>query len=239
MTAARSPGLIGSLKREWGLRHLADERWRGLWAAAPADEWVALHCETDRLNAGPAGADAQPLRHSEAAKRRSGRRAAHDAAHDHIVGIAALRIVGDRLLTSERLVLAIQPAAGSAPVRHDDDGAVALPLDQALQRLLGFIGSRPLVGYFLEYDLALLNHALQPLLGVPLPLSAFDVSAIFHAWRFRQLPPHQQQGNVTIDLRFATLMRGLGLPERDHHDPLDHAVMSALAFVKLRQLGAV
>ncbi len=41
-----------------------------------------------------------------------------------------------------------------------------------------------------------------------------------------------------IDLRFATLMSDLGLPVRDAHDAVNDAVMAALAFIKLRQLGA-
>ena len=38
------------------------------------------------------------------------------------------------------------------------------------------------------------------------------------------------------DLRFATLMADLDLPQREAHDALNDAVMAALAFVKLRGL---
>jgi DNA polymerase-3 subunit epsilon len=50
------------------------------------------------------------------------------------------------------------------------------------------------------------------------------------------LPTYQQQGNVNIDLRFATMMSDLKLPVREAHDALNDAVMAALAFIKLRQL---
>jgi DNA polymerase-3 subunit epsilon len=50
------------------------------------------------------------------------------------------------------------------------------------------------------------------------------------------MPAYQQQANPDIDLRFATLMRDLDLPQRDAHDALNDAVMAGLAFIKLRQL---
>ena len=98
------------------------------------------------------------------------------------------------------------------------------------------VGNRPLVGYYLEFDLAMLNRAIWPLLGQGLPQPAIEVSALYYDYKFRQLPPYQQQANPHIDLRFATLMADLGLPTRHAHDALNDAVMAALAFIKLRQL---
>lgn len=208
------PAPWSALKRAWMLYHLGDERFRFMWDPPPDQEWVTLDCEATGLN---------PQR-------------------DQIVAIAAVRIVGDRLLTSERLQLLVRPSrapsADSVRVHglRRRDLAGGLDIDEALHRLLHFIGARPLVGYYLEFDLALINRALFPLLGVPLPQPRHEVSAMFHAWKFRQLPPYQQQGNVNIDLRFATLLRELGLPQRAAHDPLNDAVMAGLAFVKLRHL---
>ena len=42
---------------------------------------------------------------------------------------------------------------------------------------------------------------------------------------------------MNIDLRFATLMQDLDLPQREAHDAVNDAVMAALAFIKLRELG--
>ena len=79
-----------------------------------------------------------------------------------------------------------------------------------LIQLLHFIGSRPLVGYYLEFDLAMIDRALFPLLGMGLPQPKHEVSAIYYDYVFRQLPPHLRDGD--IDLRFATLMAALDLP---------------------------
>ena len=216
MTALLSP-MRGwhALKREWLLYHLGDPAFRFMFDPPPANEWVALDCETTGLN----------------------------MRSDEIIAIGAVRIVGNRIMTSERLELLVRPERGVSgdSIRihrlRERDVAEGLPIDQALKRLMHFIGSRPLVGYYLEFDVAMLNRALFPMLGQGLPQPKIEVSGLYYDYKFRQLPAHQHQSNPTIDLRFATLLNDLGLPLREAHDALNDAVMAALAFVKLRQLG--
>jgi len=206
---------LAQLRRAWWRYHLADPAFAFLLEPPPPGEWVALDCETTGLN------------------RRS----------DEIIAIGAVRIVGNRILTSERLELLVRPDKGvPAPsVRihrlRERDVAQGLPLQEAMRQLLHFIGSRPLVGYYLEFDVAMLNRALWPLLGMGLPQPKIEVSALYYEYKFKQLPPYQQQANADIDLHFATLMADLDLPQREAHDALNDAVMAALAFIKLRQLG--
>ena len=204
----------GTLKREWLLYHLGDPAFRFMFDPSPVNEWVALDCETTGLN----------------------------VRSDEIISIAAVRIVGNRIMTSERLELLVRPERGvsSASVRihrlRECDVAEGLPVDEALKRLMHFIGSRPLVGYYLEFDVAMLNRALFPMLGQGLPQPKIEVSGLYYDYKLRQLPANQRQDNPTIDLRFATLFNDLGLPLRDAHDALNDAVMAALAFIKLQQL---
>ena len=205
---------LARLRRAWLLRQLADPAFAFLLDPPPPGEWVALDCETTGLN----------------------------VRSDEIIALGAVRIVGQRILTSERLELLVRPDKGVSAdsVRihrlRERDVAQGLLLPDAMRQLLHFIGSRPLVGYYLEFDVAMLNRALRPLLGIGLPQPKIEVSALYYEHKFRQLPPYQQQANADIDLRFATLMDDLGLPRRDAHDALNDAVMAALAFVKLRQL---
>lgn len=202
------------LRRDLALRRLADPSFAFLFDEPPPDEWVSLDCETTGLN----------------------------VRTDEIVSIGAVRIVGDRLMTSERLELLVRPERGvsAESVRihrlRERDVAEGLPADEAVRRLLHFIGPRPLVGYFLEFDVAMLNRVVRPLLGQPLPQSKIEVSALYYDHKFRQLPPYQQHDNADIDLRFATLMADLQLPLRDAHDAINDAVMAGLAFIKLRAL---
>ena len=200
------------LQRAWMLQHLADTRYRFMWDTPPTDEWVALDCETTGLN----------------------------TRSDEIIAISAVRIQGDRILTSQRLELLVRPE-GAVPADsirvhrlRGQDVAGGLPAQEAVQQLLHFIGSRPLVGYYLEFDVAMLNRVLFPMLGVRLPQPQIEVSALYYDYKFRQLDAHQK--DRSIDLRFATLMHDLDLPEREAHNALNDAVMAALAFTKLRHL---
>lgn len=203
---------IDTVRRGWMLHHLTDAHFSFMYDAPPDNEWIALDCETTGLN----------------------------VRRDQIVSIGAVRIVGNRLLTSERLELLVRPDrrldADNVRVHRLLESDVAGGLDpaQALRRLLEFIGSRPLVGYYLEFDVAMLNREIWRLLGVRLPHAKMEVSAMYYDFKNRQMPVHERGGN--IDLRFVTMMNDLGLPLRDAHDALNDAVMAGLAFVKLRTL---
>lgn len=207
-------GLIDRLRRGWQQRQLRDSEWRFLVDAPPPGEWVALDCETTGLN----------------------------PRSDEIIAIGAVRIVGNRVLTSERLELLVRPEHGvsAESIRvhrlREQDVQDGVPAEEAMRRLLHFIGARPLVGYYLEFDVAMINRTLKRTLGLTLPQEKIEVSRLYYDHVFQQLPPHKQQENTEIDLRFATIMDALGLPTRDAHDALNDAVMAALAFIKLRQL---
>jgi DNA polymerase III subunit epsilon len=202
-----------SLWRGWLLYHLADAHFAFMYDAPPDDEWVALDCETTGL----------------------------DLRRDQIIAIGAVRIASNRLLTSQRLELLVRPerAITAASVRvhglRESDVAQGLEPRQAMRLLLDFIGSRPLVGYYLEFDVAMLNREIWPLLGVRLPQPKIEVSAMYYDFKNRQRPAHQR--GEAIDLRFATMMSDLALPLREAHDALNDAVMAGLAFVKLRRLA--
>ena len=208
---------LAQAKRAWQQHHLNNPEYAFLLEPPPPNEWVSLDCETTGLN------------------RRS----------DEIISVGAVRIVGDRIMTSERLELLVRPDKGvpGQSVRihrlREQDVANGLPLAEAMHQLLHFIGSRPLVGYYLEFDVAMLNRAITPLIGMGLPQPKVEVSALYYDYKFKRLPPSHQQGNADIDLRFATLMADLQLPLRDAHDAMNDAVMAAMAFIKLRHLNGL
>ncbi|MEY4749504.1 MAG: hypothetical protein RIQ60_1718 [Pseudomonadota bacterium] len=202
------------LKREWMLYHLGDQRFRFLYDKPPEDEWVSVDCETTGLN----------------------------PAKDEIISIGAVRVVGNRVLTSEKLELLVKPSkavsvdAIKVHGLREQDVAAGLDIDEAMHQLLRFIGPRPLLGYYLEFDVALINRAIFPLLGVRLPQPKVEISAMYYDLKQRTLPPYQH--GASIDLRLATLMKDLELPTRRAHDAVNDAIMAALAFIKLRQLLA-
>jgi DNA polymerase-3 subunit epsilon len=203
-----------ALKRWWLIYHLGLPEFRFMFDAPPPGEWVSLDCETTGLNVG----------------------------RDEIISIGAVRIVGNRIMTSERLELLVRPERGvsaeSVKIHRlrERDVAQGLPIEEAMKQLMRFIGSRPLVGYYLEFDVAMVNKALFPMLGQGLPQPKIEVSGMYYDYKYREQPAHTRQDAPRIDLRFDTMMADLGLPVREAHDALNDAVMAALAFTKLRQL---
>jgi len=203
-----------ALRRGWLRYHLGLPEFDFIFDPPPPGEWVSFDCETTGLQVGT----------------------------DEIVSIGAVRIVGDRILASERLHLLVRPEKGvsarSILVHHlrEQDVAQGLPADEAVKRLLHFIGPRPVVGYYLEFDVAMVNKVLFPMLGFGLPQPQVEVSALYHRHKMRQLHAFDRQHAADIDLRLATMMKDLGLPMRDAHDPVNDAVMAAMAFIKLRHL---
>ena len=212
-----SAGLVSSLwlalRKRWLLYHLGLPEFAFVLDPPPPGEWVSLDCETTGLKVGT----------------------------DEIVSIGAVRIVGDRILASEKFEVLVRPegkvSAQSIRIHRlrEKDVADGLPVDEAVKRLLYFIGSRPLVGYYLEFDVAMLDRVVFPMLGWGLPQSQIEVSALYHSYKMRQLNALQRQ-SPDIDLRLVTLMNDLGLPLREAHDPVNDAVMAGLAFIKLRHL---
>lgn len=203
-----------ALRRWWLRYHMGLPEFAFILDAAPENEWVSFDCETTGLQVGK----------------------------DEIISIGAVRIVGDRILSSERLHVIVRPEKGvsaqSIVIHHlrEQDVASGLTPEEAIKRLLHFIGSRPMVGYYLEFDVAMVNQVLFPMLGFGLPQPQIEVSALYHSHKMRQLPMYQRQHPPEIDLRLATLMKDLDLPMLPAHDPVNDAVMAAMAFIKLRHL---
>lgn len=215
-----SPGLTRllwqNLRKRWLLYHIGLPEFSFVLDPPPPGEWVSLDCETTGLKVGV----------------------------DEIVSIGAVRIVGDCILASERFEVLVRPegkvSAHSIRIHRlrEKDVAEGMPVDDAVKRLLYFIGARPLVGYYLEFDVAMLNRVVFPMLGWGLPQPQIEVSALYHSYKMRQLNAMQRQSPPEIDLRLTTLMHDLGLPLREAHNPVNDAVMAGLAFIKLRHLLA-
>ena len=204
--------MLAKLKRAWHHSRLRDPAFECLFTPPPPGEWVSIDCETTGL----------------------------DRERDHIIKVGAVRINGQRVLTSQRLEVLVKPDASRAPMAADSVRVHQLlesdlaqhgqdPLDVARQ-VLHFIGSRPLVGYFLEFDVAMINRLVQPLIGIPLPNEQIEVSGLYYDLKYQQNP------DAHIDLRLATLINDLALPQRAAHNPVNDATMAALAFIKLQAL---
>ena len=93
------------------------------------------------------------------------------------------------------------------------DVASGRPMAEVLPELLRFIGSRPLVGYYLEFDVAMLNKHVRRLIGIELPNRRIEVSgSITSANMATRRPAHR---SICASPR---ILDDLGLPMLDQHD---------------------
>ena len=121
------------LKRWFHRFTLADQSYRFLFEPGPEDEVVAVDCETTGL----------------------------DVSKDDIITIAAVKVRGNRILTSEKFVAVARPEAkmnAEAIKVHrllESDVEGGERIRQIMRDFLHFVGGRPLVGYYLEFDVAM------------------------------------------------------------------------------------
>jgi DNA polymerase-3 subunit epsilon len=202
--------MLCGLRRRWWRRRLKDPSYAFLAEPDPDGELVSLDCETTSL----------------------------EVASAELLSIAAIRIRGDRILTSDALDLLVRPAA-----RPNDAGVLihqlraldvagGLSPDDAIERLLRFVGGRTLVGYYLEFDLWVINRYLRPKLGVPLPNPRIEVSSLYYDLKTRRLPGRH------VDLGFQAIRADLDLPDLPEHDAFNDALIAAMMYLRLKGPGA-
>ena len=133
--------MSGPLRRLFYRATLGDHRYRFLFEAGPKGELVSLDCETTGLN----------------------------PRTDEIIAVAAVRIRGNRILTSERFEEIVRPETGSrsGSIKVHQLRAIDVekgrPMHKVLPDLLRFIGGRPLVGYYIDFDVRMLDkYVLEP-----------------------------------------------------------------------------
>jgi DNA polymerase-3 subunit epsilon len=87
------------------------------------------------------------------------------------------------------------------------------------------------LGYYLEFDVAVLNKYLRPLLGIGLPNRQIEISGRYYDYKLRQQPDGR------IDLRLAALIDDLGIPTLPRHDALNKAITAAMLYLALKRRG--
>jgi DNA polymerase-3 subunit epsilon len=201
--------MLLSLRRRVDQYRLRDPAFRFLFERPPPGEAVAIDCETTGL----------------------------DTRRDDIVSVAAVPIHGSRILVSRRFDAIVRPSArmkAEAIKTHrlrEGDVAGGRRMEDVLPELMRFIGSRPLVGYYVEFDIAMINRAMRRRLGIELPNARIEVSGLYYDRKYGDAPPGTQ-----VDLRFAAMVADLGLPALDQHDASSDALMTAMMYVCLIDL---
>jgi len=194
------------------IRRLQDRRahrngpWASLFESYDGDEVVSLDCETTSLDVNQA----------------------------EILSIGAVRIQGRRVKTSDRLDLRLKPPhslSGESIKVHKirvSDLSDGIELEDALEQLLHFIGNRPILGYYVNYDIRVIDRFLRPRYGFGLPNRAIELSHVYH-----DIIKWKHVGG-DVDLRFDTIAGKLDIPIIERHTALGDAITVALMYVRLK-----
>ncbi|QMT31831.1 3'-5' exonuclease [Alysiella filiformis] len=201
-------GIFAKIQRHFAQKHLTDPHYQFLFDEhAYPNEYVSFDCETTSL----------------------------DVKEAEIISIGAVKIRGNQIMTSESFYVLVKPE-GMMEARNvtihglrPKDLSHGLPIEQALQQFLAFVGGRPVVGYFLEYDVAMVNKFMKPMLGIHLPNRQIEVSALYYQQEMRQ-----KYYDMVVDLRMASMINKLKIPDLPRHDALNDAINVAMMFLALQ-----
>ena len=199
------------LRRRLDLMRLKDPRWRSMFEEDASGEVVSVDCETTGF----------------------------DTRRDDIISISAIKIAGNKILTSRSFNAFVRP---DAEMRADAirvhqlramDVENARPMAEVLPEFLEFLGGRPLVGYWIDYDAAMLDRYVKSFYGFNLPNRRIEVSGLYYERKYGDAPQGTQ-----IDLSFAAITRDLGLRTLALHDAFNDALSAGEMYVQLLDMKA-
>jgi len=198
-----------AIKRLFHQASIGDQSYRFMFKPGPSNEVVAIDCETTGLS----------------------------VRTDDVITIAAIKIRGNRILTSERFEVIVRPDAhmqAEAIKVHrlrQADVAQSPLIRKVLPRLLHFVGGRPLIGYYVDFDIAMLDKHILRYIGIELPNRRIEVSKLYYERKYGDAP-----ANTIVDLSFAAMLKDLCIPPLAQHDAFNDALMTAMMYVVLRDL---
>jgi len=203
--------MFRNISNYFNKKKLKDERYSFLFDEPHENEYVCFDCETTGLN----------------------------PKVDDIISIGAVIIKNNIIVSSKKFVKFVKPKtklqAEAIKIHHirECDLEEAEDIYDVIEEFIDFIGNRTLVGYFLEFDIAMINKYLKPKIGINLPNKALEVSAIYYDYKIERIP------QANIDLRFDTIMRELKIPIMGKHDAYSDAIMTSLIFIKLKNIPKI
>jgi DNA polymerase III subunit epsilon len=194
--------------RNLNRKKLKDEKYSFLFDKPIENEYVCLDCETSGLN---------PRK-------------------DEILSIGAVHIKDNKILMRKTFNIFVKPskkiAAESIKIHRirpiDLENAVDPQI--AVLELLEFIGNRPIVGYYIKFDIAMISKYTKKYLGIKIPNETIEVSSMYYKTR------KKTSEYEFIDLKFDTILKNLDIPALGKHDALNDAIMTSMMFLKLRNM---
>ena len=200
--------MFDSFLKNWNRKKLRDIRFDFLFDEPLPNEYVCLDCETSGLN---------PKK-------------------DEILSIGAVHIKDNKILMRKTFNIFLKPSKNinveSIKIHHirPVDLENGIDAQEAIYQLLDFIGSRPIVGYYIKFDVAIISRYTKEFIGIKLPNKTIEVSSMYYKTRKRS------SDYEFIDLKFDTILKNLNIPALGKHDALNDAIMTSMIFLKLKDV---
>ncbi len=201
--------MFKNIIKQWQRKKLKNKRFDFLYDEPPIGEYVSLDCETTGLN---------PKK-------------------DEILSIGAVLIKDNKVLMRKTFNIFLKPSKSiniesiKVHLLREIDFENAVEPEDAIYKLLDFIGSRPIVGYYIDFDMTIISKYTKNLIGVKLPNERVEVSSIYYDIK------KTKDNYGFIDLKFDTIMEFLDIPVLGKHDALNDAIMTSMIFLKLKELA--
>ena len=147
--------------RNWDRKRLKDKKYDFLFDEQLPNEYISLDCETTGLN---------PRR-------------------DEILSIGAVLIRDNKILMRNTFNIFLKPTkdinAESIKIHHirPIDLENGMDPEEAIYKLLDFIGSRPIVGYYIKFDVSIISKYTKKYIGIKLPNKMIEVSSLYYTTR--------------------------------------------------------
>ena len=200
--------MFDSFFKNWNRKKLRDIRFDFLFDEPLPNEYVCLDCETSGLN----------------------------SKKDEILSIGAVHIKDNKILMRKTFNIFLKPSKNinveSIKIHHirPVDLKNGIDAQEAIYQLLDFIGSRPIVGYYIKFDVAIISRYTKEFIGIKLPNKTIEVSSMYYN------TIRKRSDCQFVDLRFDTILKKLDIPILGKHDALNDALMTAMIFLKLAYL---
>ena len=200
--------MFDSFFKNLNRKKLRDIRFDFLFDEPLPNEYVCLDCETSGLN----------------------------SKKDEILSIGAVHIKDNKILMRKTFNIFLKPSKNinveSIKIHHirPVDLKNGIDAQEAIYQLLDFIGSRPIVGYYIKFDVAIISRYTKEFIGIKLPNKTIEVSSMYYK------TIRKRSDNQFVDLRFDTILKKLDIPILGKHDALNDALMTAMIFLKLAYL---
>ncbi len=200
--------MINRLKNRYKKSQLTNDDYLFLFDSLAEEEFVSFDCETTGLN----------------------------VKKDEILSLGAVKIVNNKIELSdsfERFVK-LEKHIGEESIKihyiRPCDIENSIEAKIAIEEFLHFLGNRTLVGYYIKFDIAMINRYAKQIIGTTIPNKSIELSSMYYK-RYQKKSSHE-----FVDLKFDTIMESLNLPRLGQHDALNDAVMSAMMYLKLKNL---